>query len=151
MPFWGSSLRPNLLPLVVVVHWFFILVYQVRFFFFQVRFLSLFQHLLVFGCVVCWFLISVFFFFREFATIYNLLGLFYLVFFFRWGLLYHLLFRIDVGLFFPGELALLQLFIFFCFLFLDFSSNLGFFFFFCLKVEQINFFIFYLRVFLIFF
>ena len=33
MPFWGSSLRPNLLPLVVVVHWFFILVYWVRFFF----------------------------------------------------------------------------------------------------------------------
>ena len=141
MPFWSSSLRPNLLPLVVVVRWFFILVYWVRFFYFlffyfyfyfQVRFLSFFQHLLVFGCVVHWFLISVFFFFflvriREFATIYNLLRLLYLVFFFfRLGLLYHLLFRIDVGLFFLGELTLLQLFIY---LFLDFSSNLGFFFF----------------------
>ena len=55
-------------------------------------------------------------------------------FFFRLGLLYHLLFRIDVGLFFPG-----------------WASSVTFFFFFlCLKVEQIILFI-YLRVFLIFF
>ena len=38
---------------------------------------------------------------------------FTLFFFFRLSLLYHLMFRIYVGLFFPGELALLQIF-FFC-------------------------------------
>ena len=48
-----------------------------------------------------------FFFFlriRGFATICNLLGLLYLVFFFRLGLLY----RLMLGFFFPGGLALLQ-------------------------------------------
>ena len=65
-------------------------------FFLYVRFLSFFQHLLVFGCTVRWFLISVywvlvclfvcfvlfFFFWRicGFATICNLLGLLYLFF-----------------------------------------------------------------------
>ena len=47
---------------------------------------------------------------------------FTLFFFFRLGLLCHLLFRINVGLFFPGGLAT--------------------FFFFCLKVEQIIFYFF---------
>ena len=37
---------------------------------------------------------------------------FTLFFFFRLSLLYHLMFRIYVGLFFPGELALLQFFFF---------------------------------------
>ena len=84
----------------------------------------------MFSSVVRWFLISVywvlvffffffFFFLRTcgFATICNLLGLLYLIFFFRLGLLYRLLFRIDVGLFFPGGLALLQFFFSFSFFF----------------------------------
>ena len=58
---------------------------------------------------------------------------FTLFFFFRLSLLYHLMFRIYVGLFFPGELALLQ------------------FFFFLLESRINNFLFFYLRVFLIFF
>ena len=66
------------------------------------------------------------------------MGLFYLyticwvLFFFRLGLLYHLLFRIDVGLF--CGLTLLHFF------FKDFSSKKIFGLFFCLKVEQIIFF-----------
>ena len=68
---------------------------------------------------------------RRFAT---MLGLLYLgFFFFPLDWVCNLLFRIDVGLFFLGRLALLQIF-------------LGFFFF-CLKVEQII--VFESRVFLI--
>ena len=79
------------------------------------------------------------------------MGLLYLftiswVFFFlKLCLLYHLLFRIDVGLF--CRLALLQFF-FLYILVQNFFFWLFFFFFFCLKVEQIN--CFYMRVFLIF-
>ena len=67
-----------------------------------------------------------------------MLGLLYLVFSLDW--VCNLLFRIDVGLFFLGRLALLQIFWAFFF-----------FFFFCLKVEQIIFFFFFfnLRMFLI--
>ena len=57
------------------------------------------------------------------------------LFFFSLDWVCNLLFRIDVGLFFLGRLALLQIFLGF------------FFFFFCLKVEQII--VFESRVFLI--
>ena len=103
LPFWSSSLRSDICLLVVVVGWFLISVYWVRFSSLgQVSFfLSFFQHLLVFGCIVHWFQISiywilvlvlvlvlVFFFFLRicgFATICNLLGLLCLIFFsFNW-------------------------------------------------------------------
>ena len=60
----------------------------------------------------------------------------------------NLLFRIDVGLFFLGRLALLPFFFF-----KDFSSKffLGFFFFWLLESRTNKFLFIYLRVFLIFF
>ena len=128
LPFWSLSLRLDLRPLVIVVRWFLILVYWVRFFslryvsFFLSTSISVWLHcplvsdfsILGFGLFVCFF----FFFFwriRGFATVCNLLGLLYLFFFFKLGLLYHMLFRIDVGLFFLSGLALLQFFFFFRF------------------------------------
>ena len=95
LPFWSLSLRPNLAisfsnPLVLQTivlelrsigfadcrsRAFSILgqgfIFYFLFFFLQVMFLSLFQHLLVFGCTVCWFMILVYqvlvFFFGEFV------------------------------------------------------------------------------------
>ena len=87
------------------------------------------------GGHVYWVLVFIFYLFLESV------GLLYHLLFFSldWVCFtnYHLLFRIDVGLFFLGWACSVTLSFFF--FFLDFSSKnlLGFFF--CLKVEQINF------------
>ena len=117
-------MRLDLRPLVIVVRWFLILVYWVRFFslryvsFFLSTSISVWLHcplvsdfsILGFGLFVCFFF---FFFFGEFVdllpyVIYWVCFTFF--FFFKLGLLYHMLFRIDVGLFFLSGLALLQFF-----------------------------------------
>ena len=151
LPFWSSSLRSDICLLVVVVRWFLILVYWVRFS--SLGQVSFFLSFNIYQCLVAlsvgfrfqyigfwfwfwfWFFFFFFFFLRicGFATICNLLGLLCLIFFlFQLGLLYHLLFRIDVWLFSLVALFCYNFFFFFQILVQNFFG--GFF----LLVSRIN-------------
>ena len=127
LPFWSSSLRSDICLLVVVVDWFLISVYWVRFS--SLGQVSFFLSFNIYQCLVAlsigfrfqyigfWFWFFFFFFFMRicgFATICNLLGLLCLIFFlFQLGLLYHLLFRIVVWLFSLVALLCYNFFFFF--------------------------------------